>query len=205
METKHEVIDRAAVAVAAGDIKAFECIYESLYERTSYMIRTFIFDLNEHEDILHDLMLMTIRLCHKYNDEVGHFEHYAYRTFRYTLMKLSEEQYKIYRIKRPFGDYNRELYNIMDTDEERLPEDRMLAIELMRESLKKIEKSARFSGLERSVLSGLMNGQTPLEVRETLNIDESSYTNTFYRMRNKVKSHPILVTIDNEPHNRYSI
>lgn len=193
------------MAFAKGDIEAFEHIYAYLFDRTEYMIRTFIMDYNNHEDIFQDLMMLTLRLCRKYNPELGHFEHYAYRTFRFELIKIAQREAIVQRIRRSYVHVKKELIDFIDEDIEHLPEDRLLGIEMMRESLEKIESSARFSQLERSVLSGLMTGQSPMEVRETLGLDDSSYTNAFYRMRNKVKYHPMLVPIDNETHNSYSI
>lgn len=193
------------MAFAKGDIDAFEKIYACLFDRTEYMIRTFVVDYNNHEDILQDLMMLTFKLCRKYNPELGHFEHYAYRTFRFELIKIAQHDSIVKRTLNTHVHDKKELYDFIDEDIARLPEERLIAIEWMRELLERIKSSARFSPLERSVLSGLMMGQSPMEVRETLGLDDSSYTNAFYRMRNKVKYYPSLVTIDNESHNSYSV
>lgn len=200
-EEKQHYLNHVAGKVADGNVEAFETIYKRLMKRTYIMVKLHVGNPSDYDDMFQELMLRALKLCYTYNPERGNYENYVFRTFRFELIKYCLFTQEKLRRECPLDQKRKEILNIVDTDEMRQPE----LISLYYDYFSHLVDSGRFSCLEKSVIKALVSGRSPLEVRETLNMDETSYTNTFYRVRKKVKHHPLMSIIDNESHNSYSI
>lgn len=194
-------MNRYAAKVANGNVAAFETIYYRILHRTSIMVKLHVSNPNDYDDALQELMLKAIKLCDTYNPERGNYENYVFRTFRFELLKQRLFTQEKLRRERPLDMKSKEILNIIDTDEMKQPE----LTTMYYNYFCHIADSCSFTYLEKAVIKALIDGRSPLEVRETLNIDAQSYTNTFYRVRKKVKHHPFMTIIDNESQNSYSI
>lgn len=201
VEDKKQYLNRYACKVADGNVAAFETIYHQILHRTFIMVKLHVINPSDYDDILQELMLKALNLCHSYNPERGNYENYVFRTFRFELLSYRLFTQEKLRRERPLDITSKEILNIIDTDEMKQPE----LTTMYYDYFCHLVESGRFSYLEKAVIKALVDGRSPLEVRETLDIDETSYTNTFYRVRQKVRRHPLMTIIDNESHNSYSI
>lgn len=165
------------------------------------MVKLHVNNPSDYDDMFQELMLKALKLCGTYNPERGNYENYVFRTFRFELLNYRLFTQEKLRRERPLDMRSQEILNIIDTDEMKQPEMTTLYYDYFCH----LADSGRFSSLEKVVIKALMDGRSPLEVRETLDMDETSYTNTFYRVRKKVRRHPLMTLIDNESQNSYSI
>lgn len=200
-EDKHQYLNRYACTVAEGNVAAFETIYRKILHRAFIMVKLHVSNPSDYDDVLQELMLKAIKLCYTYDPERGNYENYVFRTFRFSLLNHRLFVQEKLRREQPLDFNSKEILNIVDTDETRQPE----LTTVYYDYFCHLADSGRFSYLEKAVIKALIDGRSPFEVRETLDIDEASYTNTFYRVRQKVRRHPLMTIIDNESQNSYSI
>lgn len=185
---KESIDDRMndyAYKVYNGDISAFDWIDENLRQVIFRKTLKYPFDHYDREDALQDMMELALRLCYKYNPELGNYRHYVSKVITYELMKLYYRltDYGLSEVIKSVKDITFET-----ADHRNRMQDDPLDIIIYEENKSQILNNRKVcSPLERQIVFYCNYGYQIKEISEKLCVSEKVIVNSLHRVRRKRK------------------
>ncbi|WP_462421750.1 RNA polymerase sigma factor [Salinicoccus sp. Marseille-QA3877] len=185
---KESIDDRMndyAYKVYNGDISAFDWIDENLRQVIFKKTLKYPFDHYDREDALQDMMELALRLCYKYNPELGNYRHYVSKVITYELMKLYYRltDYGLSEVIKSVKDITFET-----ADHRNRMQDDPLDIIIYEENKSQILNNRKVcSPLERQIVYYCNYGYQIKEISEKLCVSEKVIVNSLHRVRRKRK------------------
>lgn len=185
---KESIDDRMndyAYKVYNGDISAFDWIDENLRQVIFRKTLKYPFDHYDREDALQDMMELALRLCYKYNPELGNYRHYVSKVITYELMKLYYRltDYGLSEVIKSVKDITFET-----ADHRNRMQDDPLDIIIYEENKSQILNNRKVcSPLERQIVYYCNYGYQIKEISEKLCVSEKVIVNSLHRVRRKRK------------------
>lgn len=185
---KESIDDRMndyAYKVYNGDISAFDWIDENLRQVIFKKTLKYPFDHYDREDALQDMMELALRLCYKYNPELGNYRHYVSKVITYELMKLYYRltDYGLSEVIKSVKDITFET-----ADHRNRMQDDPLDIIIYEENKSQILNNRKVcSPLERQIVFYCNYGYQIKEISEKLCVSEKVIVNSLHRVRRKRK------------------
>lgn len=184
-ESMDDRMNDCAYKVYNGDISAFDWIDENLRRVVFKKTLKYPFDYYDREDALQDMMELALRLCYKYNPELGNYRHYASKVITYELMKLYYRltDHGLSEVIKSVKDITFET-----ADHRNRMQDNPLDIIIYEENKSQILNNRKVcSPLERQIVYYCNYGYQIKEISEKLRVSEKAIVNSLHRVRRKRK------------------
>ncbi|WP_411842946.1 sigma factor [Salinicoccus sp. HZC-1] len=182
-ESMDDKLDRLALQVYDGDMKAFDTIDQYLRPQVIRMSYKYSSTYNDREDVEQDMMESALRLCYRYECDLGRYRHYVMRSIRFEMISRIRD-YNSARKKeyvRKDRSINLEVGDCADSDTVN-PMDLLVKEEQLTYLLG--DKSV-CSPLEKKILTLFRNGWSIDGISEELKLKRKTVSNSLYRIRRK--------------------
>ncbi|AKG75091.1 RNA polymerase, sigma 30 subunit, SigH [Salinicoccus halodurans] len=182
-ESMDDELDHLAIQVYDGNMEAFNAIDRYLRPQIIRMSHKYANAYNDREDVEQDMMESALRLCYRYEYELGRYRHYVMRSIRFEMFERLKE-YSATRTREYVRRAQTINFEVGDSRDTTVTDPMELLVR--EEQLEYLlgDKSV-CSPFEQRILRLFRNGWTMDGISRHLKVDRRTVSNSLYRVRRK--------------------